>query len=338
MLCACDGSEVVRVSRAEDTSPVVARLPPGGQLRPTEEADLISLSELYRERFGHPLTVEEWRWKYRQVPGKAISLVALDGAGRVVAHAGAVKLPAEWNAGAGGIWQLTDFLGSTRGAGLKAPLVMVGQELLRDLPRPEDAPWIFGFPSQRHFLLGEKVFGYGPLAKFHELEGELYAPAASAQQSPVTIEVSDHCESWVEEVWRACKVSGVIRTAGFLNWRYWARPGRYYRFYRLRGPGGEGLAVFAFVGSEARAAELWLPANRGLESGLSVVADDLLTTGLERWRFWPSVEGAAGRALEPLQLVARGEIFVGYRGREGGEDPRRFAEGFVYSMGDYDIT
>lgn len=307
-------------------------------IRPTEEGDLPSLSELYRERFGHPLTVEEWRWKYRQLPGEAVSLVALDAAGGVVAHAGALKLPARWRSGEGGIWQLTDFLGRARGSGLRAPLVATGQELLRNLPRSGDAPWIFGFPSQRHFLLGEKVFGYGPLTTFQELEGDLYAPAALVAGSPVAVEVSDRCDLWAEEVWRACQVSGILRTADFLNWRYWARPGRYYRFYRLRGPGGDGLAVFAFIGAEARAAELWLPAGRGLETALAVVADDLLTTGLERWRFWPPAPGTGEGALDALSLVPRGEIFIGYRGREGGPDPRDEARGFVYSMGDYDIT
>lgn len=313
-------------------------LPPGGQLRPTEESDLPSLSELYRERFGHPLTLEEWRWKYRQIPGEAESLIALDGGGRVVAHAGALKLRARWSGGEAGIWQLTDFLGSTRGAGLKAPLVAVGRALLHELPRVGDLPWIFGFPSQRHFLLGEKVFGYGPLATFHELEGELYGPASEAAGAAVSVEISDHCGTWAEEVWRACAADGVVRSTEFLNWRYWARPGRYYRFYRLQGEGGEGFAVFAFVGSEARAAELWLPPGRGLERALAVIAADLLATGLERWRFWPPPPGGAAGLLEVLRLATRGEIFVGYRGREGGADPRPAAQGFFYSMGDYDVT
>ncbi len=313
------------------------------QLRPTEEGDLARLSDLYKERFGHPLTAEEWRWKYRALPGEAESVVAVDDAGRVVAHAGALKLPARWAGGEGGIWQLTDFLGSTRGAGLKAPLVSLGRSLLERLGEASQAPWIFGFPSERHFQLGERVFGYGPLAEVTELAGDVYQAAALAGRAEVALEVGDRGGDWVEEIWEACGPPGaaplgVRRSAAFLDWRYWARPGRYYRFYRVRGEGGDGLAVFAFVGSEALAAELWLPAGRGLASALPAIAGDLVATGLERWRFWPPPPGGEPGALDGLGLAPRAQVFIGCRGREGAGSPAPSAEGFFFAMGDHDIT
>ncbi|HXO42553.1 MAG TPA: hypothetical protein VN999_13960, partial [Thermoanaerobaculia bacterium] len=118
-------------------------------LRPTEPGDLPGLSALFEARFGHPLTPEEWTWKYRQLPGEARSLVAVRaaraatavevpeavavagaagaagaggataGAGEVVAHAGALRLPARWRGGQGGIWQLVDFVGRAAGRGLR---------------------------------------------------------------------------------------------------------------------------------------------------------------------------------------------------------------------------
>lgn len=313
------------------------------QLRPTAEGDLGELSDLYKDRFGHPLTAEEWHWKYRSLPGEAASAVAVDDAGHLVAHAGALKLPARWAGGEGGIWQLTDFLGSTRGAGLKAPLVSLGRWFLENLPRDGEAPWIFGFPSERHFQLGERVFGYGPLAEVTELAGDLYAAAARGTATAVSIEVSDQGGDWAEEVWEACAAPGaaplgVRRSAAFLAWRYWARPGRYYRFYRLRGTGGEGFAVFAFVGAEALAAELWLPAGRGLAGSLPAIAADLIATGLERWRFWPPPPGTEPGILDGIGLASRGRVFIGYRKREGEVDPRDAAQGFYYAMGDHDIT
>src|SRR5436305_499848 len=146
------------------------------EIRPTQDADLPSLGALFADRFGHDLAADEWEWKYRALPGQGRSLVAVE-AGRVIAHAGALRLPARWPAGGGrregGIWQLVDFAGTTRRRGLLPALVALGRRLLADLPGAGDAPWIFGFPSERHFRLGERVFGYRPLAAIEPWTGAL---------------------------------------------------------------------------------------------------------------------------------------------------------------------
>jgi hypothetical protein len=171
-------------------------------VRPTGPDELPGLAELFEERFGHPWTEEEWAWKYRNPLGGAAepggseaarSWVAVkEGAGaRVVAHAGALRFPARLGAGAegstgsrgstrGGIWQLTDWMGSVGAGGLRPPLVTLGRALLADLPGPGDAPWIFGFPSERHLRLGRRTFGYRPLPEVKPLAGELAEAAEAA--------------------------------------------------------------------------------------------------------------------------------------------------------------
>jgi hypothetical protein len=276
-------------------------------VRPTCDGDLPGLDALFRARFGHLLSAAAWRWKYQALPGEARSLVAVDGAGTVVAHGGALRLAARWRGGEGGIWQLADFAGSS--SGLRPPLVALGRELLAGLPAAGDAPWIFGFPSERHFRLGERVFGYLPLSVVEPLAGPLSGlPPGDGGQ----VEGGDSCGDWAAAAWEDCAVFGVRRSAAFLNWRYWARPERYYRFYRLwsGGPGsaagasgaagtcrGWGLAVFAFVGDEAWAAELWLPPGGEWYAPMLAVAADLRAAGLSRWRFWPPP--AAAHAVRP---------------------------------------
>ena len=298
-------------------------------LRPTEEKDLPGLSELFVERFGHPLSTAEWRWKYQQLPGEARSWVAEGPGGELLAHAGALCLPARFGGREGGIWQLTDWLGTTRGRGLRAALVELGRRLLAELPRPGEAPWIFGFPSERHFRLGVLSFDYRALLRFHQRAGEI--PSRGGAPAGVKLEVADRVEGdWVEELWRSLVPAGVIRSRSYLLWRYWARPHRFYRFYRLRAAAGSGLAVFAGVGQEAQAAELWLPP--GAESGLLAIAADLRAAGFTHWRFWPGPLRLEGLGLEPGERV-----FVGCRGGLGAPDPRPAAEGFLYALGDWDL-
>jgi hypothetical protein len=349
-------------------------------VRPTGPDELPGLAELFEERFGHPWTEAEWAWKYRNPLGGAAepggseaarSWVAVkEGAGaRVVAHAGALRFPARLGAGGstgstrGGIWQLTDWMGSVAAGGLRPPLVTLGRALLADLPGPGDAPWIFGFPSERHLRLGRRTFGYRPLPEVKPLAGEL-AEAAEAAVAGGTgargqgtsdgaiREVTDHCGDWAEAAWEACGVAGVRRSAAFLNWRYHARPGRYDRVYRLApavslapaDEGADGLAVFAFVAALGRGAELWLPGppERAAERwapALGAVALDLAAAGLTRWQLWPPPPGSG---LEPL-LRAFGlrpggdPVIMGCRGRGGTIDgPSPADPNFHYSMGDYD--
>jgi len=317
-------------------------------IRPTEPADLPSLGALFADRFGHGLSAEEWHWKYRQVPGEGRSLVAVE-SGSVVAHAGALALPGRWPGGEGPVWQLADFAGITRRRGLRAPLVDLGKALLADLPRPGEAPWIFGFPSERHFRLGERVFGYRPLASLEPLTGELPKGGSEAR-----LETGDRSFAGAEDVWERCGGFGGIggigvrRSAAFLDWRYWARPQRYYRFFRMLSGREEGFAVFAFAGREAHAAELWLPAGAEWYPALLAVAADLRAAGLETWRFWPRGWPSAGidsglataLGLRPVgeRPERRERLFIGCRGRAGGPDPAVAAAGFPYSMGDYDLV
>jgi hypothetical protein len=304
--------------------------PAGVSLRPACEEDLPRLTAFLADRFGRGWTPEEWRWKYRALPGEARSLVAVEASGAVLAHAGAFRLPACRPEGEAGIWQLVDFAGTPGRRGLRPSLVGLGRRLLADLPGEGDAPWIFGFPSERHFRLGERVFGYRPLAEVAELAGDI-----PAQPPPgARVETGDSCGPWAEPVWEACGVSGVRRSAAFLNWRYHARPHRYYRFYRLASAAAEGLAVFAFVGDEAWAAELWLPPAGEWHPSLLAVAADLRAAGLRRWRFWPPPAGLGlGGVLAALGLSPTGERrFIGCRGRAGE------AAGFYYAMGDWDLV
>jgi hypothetical protein len=309
------------------------------ELRPTREEDLPALTRLLARRFGHPFAAAEWEWKYRRLPGEARSLVAMEvAAGEVLAHAGALCLPACWRGGEGGVWQLTDFAGEAGGSGLRAPLVGLGRALLADLPRPGDAPWIFGFPSERHFRLGVHAFGYRPLAVVQPLAGMIPddSELAGVAGAGADLEISDHCGDWAEAIWRRCDVLGVRRSAAFLNWRYHARPERYYRFYRLRERAAEGLLVFAFVGAEAWAVEAWLPAGAEWYPSLLAVAADLRASGLDLWRFWP---GLPSPLAARLGLAAAGEPrFLGCRGGTTGADPVLAAQGFTYAMGDYDLA
>ncbi len=297
-------------------------------VRPTTPADLPALGALYAEGFGRPLSAAEWEWKYHHLPGEARSLVAVDD-GAVLAHVGAYALPARWSGGEGLVWELADFVGRPRG--LRPPLVRAGLTLLADLPRAGDLPWIFGFPSARHLALGERVFGYRWLPPIVPWEG----PLPGGRGGPV--EACEVAGDWAEAAWEACATHGVRRSVAFLNWRYWARPERYYRLYRLRAGGHEGLVVAAFVGASAWLAELWLPAGADWMPGLAGVAANLSAAGFESWRAWPPAEGDEPLRRLGMRPLATG-VPCGCRARLGAEVDVALARSLYYAMGDHDVV
>jgi hypothetical protein len=302
-------------------------------VRATTPDDLPALAELYAEGFGRPLPAAEWHWKYAALPGAARSLVACDPGGELLAHVGAYALPTRWHGGEGLAWQLADFVGRRRG--LRPPLVVAGRALLRDLPRPGDVPWIFGFPSGRHLALGERVFGYRWLPPIVPWEGDLPAATAGAAAVPA---IGDRAPEWAERCWEECGVDGVRRSAAFLDWRYHARPERYYRFYALAAGDRRGLAVAAFVAGCAAIAELWLPPGPDWSPALLGVAGDLRATGFARWRFWPQPAGQ--ELLERLGARPQGEpVPCGCcSGGAGSERAAELAAGLYYAMGDHDAV
>ena len=311
---------------------------PALQIRPTEPDDLPGLSALFERRFGRPFSEAEWTWKYRHLPGEGRSWVAAPGppGAEILAHGGALRLAARWRGGEGGIWQLVDWVAAERSPHLRPPLVDLGRALLADLPPEGDAPWIFGFPSDRHFRLGQRVFGYRPLAEIVPFLGEVAAAAEGHEILWGDVAPDDSLEIWAA----SGEGVGVVRSATFLNWRYHARPERYYRVFVPEASGVRGLVVAAFGLGSAQLAELWLPPGPDWRASLAGVAANLAAVGIERWTAWPP-DGRPdlAEALGELGLRPGSErVVLGCRGREDGPDPVLCAAGFTYAMGDYDLV
>lgn len=303
--------------------------------RPADPADEASIDRLFARSFGEAPPPAYWAWKYSRGPAKSRRWVAVDRRGEVVAHAGALALAARIDGRTVDIWQLVDFMGTTASSGLRPPLVEAGRRLLADLPGDEDAPWIFGFPSPRHFRLGELAFGYRPLREITprtgpipEASGGVIAPSSIGDRAPLA----------AQAVWARCAADGIVRSREFLDWRYWARPGRYYRFYGFGADGEDGFAVFAFQSDTALAAELWLPHPGQARGALLGIAADLRSAGFRSWSFWPPIAGLDPAAVADLGMTRPAEpVFVGIRPAKG-RDPKAQALRFGYVMGDYDLV
>ena len=154
----------------------------------------------------------------------------------------------------------------------------------------------------------------------------------------VEVEITEQSGAWSSALWESLRLTGVRRSQAFLDWRYYARPGRYYRFYRLRRRGAEGFAVFGYAGEEASAAELWLPEGEGGADLLAATAADLRGLGMRSWTFWPPDARHAALVERVGARAADESVFAGCRGRLGEAHPETLAGDFTLAMGDYDLV
>ena len=237
-------------------------------------------------------------------------------------------------AGGGGSGDLAALTGLGRhdpARGLWPPLVRARPLLLADLPREGDAPWIFGFPSERHFRLGERFSATGRSRPSRSSPARSRDAGARGRRD---LKTGDSAATGPRRRGRPAgstgsaapppSSTGAISASSPLLPLLPARPAPV-----------EGFAVFAFVGEEAWAAELWLPPGGEWYPSLLAVAADLRAAGLRRWRFWPPPPGTGWTAFSPPWGAGRGSAgsSAAAGAPSGADDPVAAAAGFFYAMG-----
>lgn len=83
--------------------------PPAPTLRDADAADGGGIAELFGTVFGKPMSVDQWRWKYRAATAMSLySAVAVTPDGSIVAHVGAIRSDGWDGARRLPVWQFTD--------------------------------------------------------------------------------------------------------------------------------------------------------------------------------------------------------------------------------------
>jgi hypothetical protein len=97
-------------------------------------------------------------------------------------------------------------------------------------------------------------------------------------------------------------VTGVVRDRRRMNWRYHARPDRYYRFVTLAGsrPGAAGCGVLSVVGEEALVTDAVAESGEAALALADALESEAAAMGARRLVFWETSAGplaeVAGRA------------------------------------------
>lgn len=198
-------------------------------IRAATPGDIPGLSALFREVFCIDRPESLWRWKFFGNPlGGASFLCEADG--RVVAHCGGTPITFADGARRYLALQSVDFMSSAAyagGLGGGGVFVRTAQRFFEERCGPGRVPLVYGFPGERHRLLGERLLGYRPVEQVGELRRQ--SSAADGVSLPLTAGQLSLFE-------RPLYDFGGIRDRRYLQWRYLDHPLHEYRLVMIRRP------------------------------------------------------------------------------------------------------
>lgn len=196
-------------------------------IRPATVSDISALSALFLEVFGTERPEAVWRWKLFENPRGTASYVC-EAEGRIVAHCAGLPVrfrdyEREYTA-----MQSVDFMSSPSypgGIGRGGVFVRTAERFFDACCGASTIPLVYGFPGERHRLLGERLLGYRAVERVGELRLE---PSGTATETePLTKADLALFQQLPIDM-------GAVRDERYLNWRYLEHPTFRYEVIRVK--------------------------------------------------------------------------------------------------------
>lgn len=297
-------------------------------IRPAVREDIPALSALFFEVFGTERPEAVWCWKLFENPRGTASYVCQAG-GRIVAHCAGLPVrfrdyEREYTA-----MQSVDFMSSPSypgGIGRGGVFIRTAERFFDSCCGASTIPLVYGFPGERHRLLGERLLGYRAVERVGELrletsgsgtEPEALTKAGLAlfQQLPVDL--------------------GAVRDERYLKWRYLDHPTFRYEVVRVRRAFRLHSQIAALVRRTEDAVYVMEIGGRFSRRSLASLADALRNLGLPVI-FWCSPQHPIARLLAACGFTV--EL------RDHSIECRFFMQRDIprpgelyYTLGDYDV-
>lgn len=315
--------------------------------RPAAEADRPALFALFAVAFGSPADPDTWAWKYDRNPHRAPSAVAVAD-GRVVGFYGGFGTRFCGAEGTRPGVSATDVMTDpkTRRLGRRSLFKTLVEEWNR-LCGEAGIPFGFGFPNERHLLVGMKTTGYGAIEPVMEWVKPLApsSPLSRVRRRFLRIVVGEPFGAphdalaqtlHAREGWRT------ERSGSVLNWRYGERPGSPYRTWQLLDRRGRSsaYAVLRVVGDRALLVDLQAEDERSgsLADLLDAIADSLGGTPCRTLELRAASRSLLAARAPELGFAARpSDATLAMRTFMPGVDLERASRAFDYRFGDHEI-
>jgi hypothetical protein len=315
--------------------------------RPAEAADRPALFTLFAVAFGSPADPETWTWKYDRNPNPAPSTVAVED-GRVVGFYGGFGTRFFGAEGARPGVSATDVMTDPKARRLGR------QGLFRTLVAEWNRqcgeagiPFGFGFPNDRHLLVGVRTTGYNAIEPVTEWVRPLAAAPVLARLrrrflKVVAGEPFGAAHDPLAEALHARAGWRTERSRAVLTWRYGERPGSHYRTFQLvdRQDRSRAYAILRVVGDRALLVDLQAEDERSGATAdlLCAVSDALVGTPAQTLELRAASGSVLAARAPELGFAPRASnTTLAMRTFMPGVDLERASQGFDYRFGDHEI-
>ena len=272
-------------------------------IREATSGDAAGIRSLFARIFGKEMSEAEWRWKFEQNPDGWFGIVALVGGEIVGNYAG-------WGARLllDGLPTLTYSVGdvatdpAVRGMGGRRGIYREMTGAFYEAVGARGVPFCFGFPNPRALEVSHRIVGSRTLFPVREV-----VVACDAFSPTFSDAVARDCatESF-DPLWTAAAgflTHGAVRDRARANWRFHARPTRWYRMVSRESRGESlGWAVLSVTGDTALVADFLGREADGsdLPALFSAAAAEARALGASKLVFWETPGGPAADLLRRL--------------------------------------
>jgi GNAT acetyltransferase-like protein len=302
--------------------------------------DAPGIRRLFRRVFEREMPAEEWEWKFARDPDGWFGTVAVAGGEIVGNYAGwAMRILLD------GTERLAYSVGDVatdpafRGLGRRGAYHSM-TELFYEVVGARGVPFCFGFPNARALEISNRIAGTRTLFPIRERHVPCGAfPAASPGAAG-----GDFVGESFDALWLRASgflTDAAVRDRARANWRFHARPSRYYRMVWLE-TGGEmrSWAVLSVQGEKALVAD-FLPADplgADLPDLFAAASAEARRLGASSLVFWesPGGPGSSWIAALPGESREAGFSFVVRSFDDAGTD--RFGQRAHLTPALYDVV
>ncbi len=275
----------------------------GFEIRDAAASDAPGIRRLFQRVFGTPLSHEEWSWKFAQNPDGWYGVVGV-AEGEIVGHY------AGWGARflLEGEPRLLYSVGdvatdpTVRGLGGRRGVYRAMADAFYERVGRDGVPFCYGFPNARALRVSEKIVGSRTLLPVRLVKTPLEALAPP----PPDAEAGEHVDETFDPLWEAARrgiTYGPVRDRARVNWRFHARPDRYYRMvWRRQAREMLGWAVLSAADGVATVVDFLGrdPSGADLPRLFSAAADEARRLEARYLAFWLTPGGPGRAAIDAL--------------------------------------
>jgi len=316
------------------------------EIRIAEETDEEGIRALFKVCFGKELSRGEWRWKYKDSPWGSAATIALDG-DAVVAHYGGLKMRFCSPSRQYEVYQPCDVMThpgyrarffTRRGAMVKAGELFY---------RANFMDFAFGFPSERHAVLGTKQLGYTE----HSFVSVLTKKISDSRNPPRATSLSRVNNGWsslretdIDRLWGKVKDNfdlAIEKKGRYIFWRYKNHPSKQYEPIIVRGRFTgrlKALAIFSIRENELLVMDFFGIAGEDREFLYELIEAIALKRNMSRVRVWVNQKEQAFRELDQRGYSAEQGIPYIFKIMDGDITPFSLFSNYCFRAGDYDAA